>query len=68
MSVDHLPLHQHQEEGEGIQRTLSSARLTMTGYLESINDNADEKDEGIFFWADPLLFTFAYKNHLFEQR
>ena len=37
--------------GRGFSRTLSQSRLTMTGYLNSINDNDEEGDNaaGIFF-------------------
>jgi trehalose 6-phosphate synthase/phosphatase len=50
MSVGHLPLsNQEQEESVGLVRTLSSAHLTMNGYLESINDTEGDNDDGIFF-------------------
>ncbi len=32
-----------------MQRTASSAHLTMSSYLESINDNNEGEDEGVFF-------------------
>ena len=49
MSAGHLPLNSP-EEDSGMQRTLSSSRLTMMGYLESIHDeDGDDKEDGIFF-------------------
>lgn len=57
MSVGNLSLSSHGGAGEplavnkkpGMLRTSSSAHLTMSSYLESINDNDEGDDSGIFF-------------------
>lgn len=49
MSVGNLSLASNATGGMGMQRTMSSAHLTMSGYLKSIHDNDNEGDDGIFF-------------------
>ena len=64
MSVGNLSLSSHGgaevstavNKKQGMLRTNSSAHLTMSSYLESINDNDDGDDSGIFSESVTLFF------------